>query len=590
LYEYGGALIVFLVRIITAPRTPWENDEFLFAEAVKKFEPARYHPHPPGYPLFVLLGKLFAVVTHDPWRALVVLNIVLAPIGFIALTRALRKWIDYEQIAVAASLIYFLSASMLVHGPLALSDAAAMTFVCLAFASVAPAILPASSDAGRIAGATQRQAIFLGLWASAAVGTRPPLLIPIAALLVVALVRMRTTRERVICVVTFAVISLIWFLPLLVAAGGWDGLVAYETKQVAYFATHDAAMSRGAFTPAQIATRFLIHPWGAKLLTLPLLALVLLGAPAFVRRWRPLLPLIAFTGVQIVFELASMDPADGARYSLPIMVAFALAAALGLGLIARAAHLPFVPIAGAFLFAIGSFAYVKGILLPRMTGPSPPVAAAEYVKSAFPRNTVVLFDLSMRPAVESLLPQFQSLPVEVGLKRYYDQTEIPLVLLADGGSHDPDARTFSWPETDAYGKLTRNHYRVVTADTITKAERYAPVEGVYALERTIAGEEWRWLSARAAIALPRGFNTVTVTLALSGDAPFDSNPTEVLVNGRPEAKINVTRQPASATVELMPLLPPEIEFRATRSFRPADALKNRDPRTLAVELVRVEQK
>ncbi|HEX3582164.1 MAG TPA: hypothetical protein VH087_10425, partial [Thermoanaerobaculia bacterium] len=167
---------------------------------------------------------------------------------------------------------------------------------------------------------------------------------------------------------------------------------------------------------------------------------------------------------------------------------------------------------------------------------------------------------------------------------------IPLVLLADGGSHDPDARTFSWPETDAYGKLTRNHYRVVTADTITKAERYAPVEGVYALERTIAGEEWRWLSARAAIALPRGFNTVTVTLALSGDAPFDSNPTEVLVNGRPEAKINVTRQPASATVELMPLLPPEIEFRATRSFRPADALKNRDPRTLAVELVRVEQK
>ncbi len=566
LYEYGGALIVLLVRIVTAPRTPWENDEFLFAEAVRKFEPLRYHPHPPGYPLFILLGKVFAVVIHDPWRALVVLNIVLAPIGFIALNRALRKWIDDEQVAVAASLMFFLSAAMLVHGPLALSDATAMTLVCLAFASL---------DRPRE----------LGLWASAAIGARPPLLVPIVPLLVVAIARMRTTRQRIVCIVTFGVISLLWFLPLLVAAGGWDSLVGYETKQAAYFATHDAAMSRGAFTPAQVALRFLIHPWGAKLLTLPLLVLIAIGAYAFVRRWRPLLPLIVFTAVQVIFELASMDPADGARYSIPIMVAFALAAALGL----RAIGKP-LPIAGAILFALGSGYYVRNILLPRMTGPSPPVAAADYVKSTFPPDTVVLFDLSMRPAVEWLLPDFQSMTLEAGLKRYYDQTQIPLALIADGGSHDPDARTFSWPESDAYGKLTRNHYRVVTADAVTKAERYEPVEGVYALERTIAGEEWRWLAPRAAIALPQGFDKVTVTLALSHDAPFASNPTLVLVNGRPEANVNVTRQASSATVELIPLLPPEIEFRSARSFRPADALKNRDPRTLAVELVRVEQK
>jgi 4-amino-4-deoxy-L-arabinose transferase-like glycosyltransferase len=579
LYEYGGALIVLLVRIVTAPRTPWENDEFLFAEAVRKFDPSRYHPHPPGYPLFVLLGKAFAVVTHDPWRALVVLNIVLAPIAFIALTRAFRNWIEDEQVAAAASLIYFLSAAMLVHGPLALSDAAAMAFVCLAFSN-----LGSSVEVG------ERSAIALGLWTSAAIGTRPPLLIPLAPLLVIALIRMRTMRQRTACIITFGFVSLMWFLPLLDATGGWNGLVLYETKQAAYFATHDAAMSRGAFTPAQIALRFLIHPWGSKYLTLPLLVLVLLGIPAFVRRWRPLLPLIVFTVVQLVFELASMDPADAARYSLPIMAAVALLAALGLAQIARSAHMPFIPIAGSLVFALCSGLYVRDILVPRMTGPSPTAAAAQYIRSTFPPNTVVLFDLSMRPAVESLLPQFQSETVETGLKRYYDQTEIPLALLADGGSHDPDARTFSWPESDAYGKLTRNHYRVVTADTVTKAERYAPVEGVYALERTIAGQEWRWLAPSAAIALPRGFSAVTVTLALSPDAPYDSNPTEVTVNGRPEAKIDVTRQPGSATVNLATLLPPEIEFRAAKSFRPADVLKNRDPRTLAVELLRVEQK
>jgi hypothetical protein len=164
------------------------------------------------------------------------------------------------------------------------------------------------------------------------------------------------------------------------------------------------------------------------------------------------------------------------------------------------------------------------------------------------------------------------------------------VILGDGGSHDPDAKTFAWPESDAYGKVTRNRYRVVTADPVSGAERYAPAGGVYPLERNAEGEEWRWLAPRAAIALPRGFDRVTLTLTLSHDAPFDSNPVTVFVNGRPEANLNVTRQPASVTVDLIPLLPPEIEFAATRSFNPAEVLKNQDSRTLAVQLVRVEEK
>ena len=68
--EALGAVVVLVSRILTAPRTPWENDEFLFAEAVRNFDPSRYHPHPPGFPLLVILGKVFNAFIHDPWRAL----------------------------------------------------------------------------------------------------------------------------------------------------------------------------------------------------------------------------------------------------------------------------------------------------------------------------------------------------------------------------------------------------------------------------------------------------------------------------------------------------------------------------------------
>src|SRR5436190_17971492 len=137
--EALGAIVVLITRIATAPKTPWENDEFLFAEAVRKFDPSNYHPHPPGYPLYVLLGKLFAPITGDPWRALVVVAIIAAPVGFVALARAFRNWIGDADLAVAGALLYYFSASMLVHGTLALSDGVAMAFVALAL-SVIPSV------------------------------------------------------------------------------------------------------------------------------------------------------------------------------------------------------------------------------------------------------------------------------------------------------------------------------------------------------------------------------------------------------------------------------------------------------------------
>src|SRR5258708_12609977 len=81
--EALGAVIVLVSRILTTPRTPWENDEFLFAEAVRNFDPSRYHPHPPGFPLLVILGKVFNAFVHDPWPGLVVFGIVPPPFGFL---------------------------------------------------------------------------------------------------------------------------------------------------------------------------------------------------------------------------------------------------------------------------------------------------------------------------------------------------------------------------------------------------------------------------------------------------------------------------------------------------------------------------
>jgi hypothetical protein len=578
--EAVGAILVLVTRILTAPKTAWELDELLFTQAVQKFDPSNYHPHPPGYPLYVLLGKAFHLVIDDPWRALVVLAIVAAPVGFVALARAFRNWSGDADLAFAGALLYYFSASMMVHGTLALSDGASLAFLALALHAISRPQDPTH----------ERNAIALGLWSSAAIGCRPQLLLPMIPMLAIALWRMPSRRQRIAAIASFGFVSLMWFLPLVDAAGGVANVIAYETKQAAYVASHDAAMSRGSKSLAEIAVRFVLHPWGSKYITLPLLLCAALGVPAFIRRARLLLPLIVFTAVQLAFEIVLMDPADGARYSLPSMILVALVAALGFDVIRRSVHFRAAPYVAAAFFAAMAWWYVAPIVGPRTTRPSPPVEAAQYANARFAPGTVILYDNALKPHAEYLFARFRPMPIEKGLAAFYDKAEVPLVQFVDGGSKVAEARTFGWPPSDAYGKLTRNFYRQVTLDPVRPQERYLPLRGVYPIERTVAGDEWRWLERESAIRLPVMARTAVLAFGLSPDTPYQSSSVQVSVDGRDPQSIVVTKDAVARVSVSLPSAPyAEIGIRAQQAFLPATVLHNQDPRTLAVQLKSVEQ-
>jgi hypothetical protein len=585
--EALGAVIVLVSRLVTAPRTPWENDEFLFAEAVRNFDPSRYHPHPPGFPLLVLIGKGFDAFIHDPWRALVVFSIVAAPIGFVAMARAFRNWIEDPGLALCGALLYYFSASMLVHGTLALSDGPAMMFLGLALFCVSR---PHDED-------HERNAIAIGICTSAAIGTRPQLLIPLAPMLIVALLQMRTMRQRVACIVAFGLVSAMWFLPLVDAAGGFGELRLYETKQMQYVAAHDASMSRGAMSKLQLAVRFVLHPWGSKYVTLPLFACIAFGIAPFVRLVRrnrmrsTLLPLIVFMAAQLVLEFGWMDPADGARYGLPIMILFALLAALGLGVFRKSLKLPAAPWIATAILAIATLVYVWPLVGARAKIPSPPAAAAGFANANVPPNSVIGYDIALKPHAEYLLSRFRLLPIEKAIVEAYDRPDLPLYLFANGASNGDGAHVFRWPASDAYEKLTRELYREVMIVPKPPGERYLPLRGLYALEWTTDGDEWRWLAPDATIRLPRSHGReAALSLRFSADVPYPSDTVQISVNGLDAAVVDVGRTPVVANVALPAEPVVDVRLRSSRSFSPGAILHNQDPRTLAVQLTRVVTK
>ena len=82
-----GFVLVAAVRALTVPRSLWEMDEFLFSGAIGRFAPLSHRPHPPGYPLTVGLGKLFALVFPSHFVSLVALAVVCFVGAYIAFMR-----------------------------------------------------------------------------------------------------------------------------------------------------------------------------------------------------------------------------------------------------------------------------------------------------------------------------------------------------------------------------------------------------------------------------------------------------------------------------------------------------------------------
>lgn len=578
----AGLTLVGIVRALTLPRSLWEMDEVLFARAIERFDPLSHRPHPPGYPLVVGLGKALNLIFHEPFVSLVALSLISTLVGYWAMVVAFRRIAggpDAERIAVAGAVLFQLSPAMLVQGPLPMSDPPALMFLSLALA--AGAIL---KDGGGF-----WSALGLGAAASAAVGCRPQLALVVLPLLAVALWQTQGWRRRGEVLAAFTLVSLLWLIPLIVAARGFHSFLIYQSKQASYVAAHDARSARNGCPPPLIRKRFITHPWGRKGMAIPVLALAVAGAVDLARRRRTaVLPLAVLTAGQLTVCILIMDPADAVRYALPAVLGVAFAAAVGAQALARLARVPAAAWLAPALIGAVSIAYAWPVLAVRSRLISPPVSAIHWVERHVPPKSVILVGEDMAPHADFLLKGYDLQTVEEGFHHAARRPGAQAWLLAEGKSRWPGAVTFRWPNTDAYNKLTRGHYRIVTLSPIPLDHRFQSVRGVYGWEPSLLDARWRWLSDDAVLRIfPRKWVTaVAVRLALDPAAPFPANTVTLSVNGVPEKTVEIARGSTQAVEVPIPTNRPiEIAVRSARAWVPGGG----DPRRLAVQLLAVER-
>jgi hypothetical protein len=461
------ALVVGLAHLPFLATSLEDIDSVNFALGVRDFDVADHRPHPPGFPVYIGMGKAMAAIvgawpgeglpSHIEARALSLLALLASIAAVFLLYRVFAAlgparagvtgWSALDGRVLGATTLTVTAPLSWTLAVRPMSDLPGLTLALAAQACLLTAWwwqAPAADGDRRLAPdmlATSGRMIVLGaLIAGVAVGLRTQTLWLTAPLLLLVLMDRigRGVAGAIIgATMTFAIGCLLWAVPLVVASGGLQAyLAALGTQAGEDFASGDMLYVNPA--PRLIAFALLhtfVDPWEWPVLGFVVLAPAALGALALLLRdRRSLAALTAMTLPYLVFHLLFQDTTF-TRYSVPLVPPIAFLAVTGIAFVSR----PLVVPAAAALTLVALVAGSRTLVGYRGTS-APAIQALTAMNAALSQakpGALAMHQTFRRPLEAELVgihPQLPSPPRREWLelaKYWSDGHHEPLWFLAD---------------------------------------------------------------------------------------------------------------------------------------------------------------
>ena len=471
------AAFTAITRWFALAKTLWDWDEALFSLALRDYNVALHHPHPPGFPLYIATARLFRFLGdfHALQAVSFLAAVAIVPAMFF-LARELR--VDVRVALIAAALLAFFP-NVWFYGGMALSDVPSMTLVVLA---VALLLRACRSDAALFGAA---------LLAAMAAGYRPQnLLIVLAPALIAAphVLRRSIVRALAAVAIGFAII-IASYAAAVHFSGGWALYHERLSEHQAYIAQTDSFRAPGRPPLWQLVDNFFVWPYRYLPVNIPLAVCVLVsGIATLVRRRAPLLAMLAAFGPFCALAILLLDRFSVSRFSIGYAPLIALFAADGLQLMfKRWAYLP-----ACALLAL-MIAWTWPSLREVHAHASPPVRALR----AVPAQGTVYVDPTMSAYADFDLPQAR-VKKEAPLAPWREGERAWFLTEGRGAFHR---------ERGALWELARQRYFDVAL---------RPVPPVVFGDGWYGEEEgaWRWMGRRSVMTLPPGRLTLQLYVPL----------------------------------------------------------------------------
>jgi hypothetical protein len=215
-----GAIAVVFALLTIATRVPFRShrvfnwDAVNFVLALHDYDVRLHHPHPPGYPVFVAMGRVAQLVIPDANTALVSVAMLLSA-GAVAALFLLGRALFGRTTGIIAALYLLFSVTFWTNGAVALAYPSLALFTTLV---------------ALFAWQCRRAGRAVPLWAPLALsaayaiggGFRPDLLLFLLPLWVYAHWRL-PLRTILLSGAVVCAIVLAWFIPTIALSGGWSG-------------------------------------------------------------------------------------------------------------------------------------------------------------------------------------------------------------------------------------------------------------------------------------------------------------------------------------------------------------------------------
>lgn len=381
LVRLGAALaaVFVLAHLPYLPLALEDVDAVNFALGLREFDPAKHQPHPPGYPVYIAMGRLSAAVLRAAGadatdarietRALAIWSVLGGAVAALALSGLFGALGDASPsrdhvtgVAVCGAALALVSPLMWVGGVRPMSDVPGLAVTVIAQALVARLLMGVAGHRSLVAGA-----IVAGL----AIGIRTQALwltAPLVAWATVECVMRRDWRTVVTTVGAGAASCLAWVVPLVVASGGWTRYRAAVRGQADDdFASADMLWKQPTLRrlAGELYDSFVL-PWDH-----PLLAGVVLGLAAggcvilLLRARRAALVLAAGFVPYAAFHLLFQESVH-VRYALPLVVPVSYAAVVAFQRMSRRLVVP-----GTIVLAAACVAVAAPVVAAYAAAPAP---------------------------------------------------------------------------------------------------------------------------------------------------------------------------------------------------------------------------
>lgn len=336
---YGAAVLFFAAHLFSLPATLEDIDSVNFAMGVRDFDVARHQPHPPGYPVFIALGKastaaLAAVGVPDPEiRGLAIWSIAGGALLLVLLFAFFRSLEEHtDERAAAAAILAVCCPLVWFNSSRPMSDLAGLAAAFASLAALGSGLASARGAAGagpEFVRADQRFVLgaFLG---ALAVGFRSQMLFLTGPMLLLALIR---SRRRFVMLTAAGLGAAIWAVPLVMLNGGPSGyLRALGTQAGEDFAGVVMLWTNPSPRVAMEALLYSVtRPWDSPVLAGVIAALAAAGTAMLLLRSRRTLALLVLAFAPYgIFHLLFQEPLT-TRYALPMMPLLAYLAVVAIG-------------------------------------------------------------------------------------------------------------------------------------------------------------------------------------------------------------------------------------------------------------------